>query len=61
MMSVEEYALDVNKSIGDILIKCKELGIMADDKDYMLNGVADNNLSSADPAAKGTLTKSSCS
>lgn len=37
MMSVEEYALDVNKSIGDILIKCKELGIMADDKDYMLN------------------------
>lgn len=37
MMSVEEYALDVNKSIGDILINCKELGIMADDKDYMLN------------------------
>ena len=31
------------------------------DKDYMLDGVADNNLSSADPDAKGTLTKSSCS
>lgn len=37
MMSVEEYALDVNKSIGDILIKCKELGIDASDKEYMLN------------------------
>lgn len=37
MMSVEEYALDVNKSIGDILLKCKELGIDADGKEYMLN------------------------
>ena len=37
MMSVEEYALDVNKSIEEVLRKCRELGISADSKDYLLS------------------------
>ena len=37
MMTVEEYALDVNKSIFDILKKCEELGINATGDDYMLS------------------------
>ena len=37
MMSVEEYALDVSKSMEEVLRKCKELGIPADSKDYMLS------------------------
>ncbi len=37
MMSVEEYALDVSKSIEEVLRKCKELGIPADSKDYLLS------------------------
>ena len=37
MMSVEEYALDVNKSIEEVLRKCKELGISANSKDYLLS------------------------
>ena len=37
MMTVEEYALDVNKSVFDILKKCEELGINATDNDYMLS------------------------
>ena len=36
-MSVEEYALDVSKSIEVVLKKCKELGIPADSKDYLLS------------------------
>ena len=36
-MSVEEYALDVSKSMEEVLRKCKELGIPADSKDYMLS------------------------
>ena len=36
-MSVEEYALDVNKSVEEVLRKCKELGISADSKDYVLS------------------------
>lgn len=37
MMSVEEYALDVSKSVEEVLRKCKELGIQADSKDYLLS------------------------
>lgn len=37
MMSIEEYALDVSKSIEEVLRKCKELGISADSKDYLLS------------------------
>ena len=37
MMSVEEYASDVSKSIEEVLRKCKELGIDADSKNYMLS------------------------
>ncbi len=37
MMTVEEYALDVNKSVFDILKKCEELGINATDNEYMLS------------------------
>ena len=48
MMNVEEYALDVNKSISEILDKCRELGIEATDKDYELDEEAiimlDNNM-----------------
>ena len=48
MMSVEEYALDVNKTLEEILKKCKELGIDAREKDDMLDDEAitllDNSL-----------------
>ena len=37
MMSVLEYAEDVNKSVSEILKKCGELGIDATDEEYMLN------------------------
>ena len=37
MMTVEEYALDVNKSVFDVLKKCEELGINATDENYMLS------------------------
>ena len=37
MMSVEEYALDVNKKVFDVLKKCEELGINATGNDYMLS------------------------
>lgn len=36
MMSVLEYANDVNKTVGEILIKCKELGISATSEDDYL-------------------------
>ena len=36
-MSVEEYALDVNKKVFDIIKKCEELGINATGEDYMLS------------------------
>ena len=35
MMSVKEYALDVNRTVNEILRKCQELGITAEE-DYML-------------------------
>ena len=37
MMSVEEYALDVNKSVEEILKKCAELNIDAKEKDDFLD------------------------
>ena len=37
MMSVSEYAIDVNKSIEEILELCKKLDINANDKDEMLD------------------------
>ena len=35
-MTVEEYSLDTNRSIEEILKKCKELGINASNKDDFL-------------------------
>ena len=35
MMSVKEYALDVNRTVNEIIRKCQELGITAEE-DYML-------------------------
>jgi len=37
MMTVEEYAVDINKKVFDVLKKCEELGINASDGDYMLS------------------------
>ena len=37
MMSVSEYAVDVNKTVKEILKKCKELNIDAIDEDSMLD------------------------
>lgn len=37
MMSVLEYALDVNKKVFDIIKKCEELGINATGEDYILS------------------------
>ena len=50
MMSVEEYALDVNKSIDEILKKCKLLNIKVSDADSILDEEAitilDNDIAS---------------
>ena len=35
MMSVKEYALDVNRTLNEVIRKCEELGITAEE-DYML-------------------------
>ncbi len=37
MMSVGEYALDVNKSVGEIIKKCKELGINISNEEDLLS------------------------
>ena len=37
MMSVSEYAIDVNKTVKEILKKCKELNIEVEDEDSMLD------------------------
>ena len=37
MMSVQEYANDVNKTVDEILKKCLELGINAKSKDDELD------------------------
>ena len=37
MMSVEEYANDVDKTVEEILNKCLELGIEANDSNYELS------------------------
>ena len=37
MMSVEEYALDINRDISVVLKKCKELGIDAKENDDLLD------------------------
>ena len=36
MMSVMEYAEDVGKKVGEILKKCKELGINVNGEDDLL-------------------------
>ena len=52
MMSVEEYALDVNKSVDEILKKCKLLNIKVSDADSILDEEAitilDNDIASDD-------------
>lgn len=37
MMTVEEYALDVNKTVEEILKKCSDLNINANDSSYLLS------------------------
>lgn len=37
MMSVLDYAEDINKSVSEVLKKCEELGIDATDEEYMLD------------------------
>ena len=37
MMSVSEYAIDVNKTVKEILKKCKELNIEVEDEESMLD------------------------
>ena len=46
MMSVEEYALDVNKTVEEILKYCKQLGIEANSKEDMLDDEAITELDS---------------
>ena len=52
MMSVEEYALDVNYSVSQILKKCKELGIKVSGEDDLLSEddivLLDNSLDDLD-------------
>ena len=46
MMSVEEYALDVNKTVEEILKYCEQLGIKVSSKDDMLDDEAITELDS---------------
>ncbi len=52
MMSVEEYALDVNKSIDEILKRCNDLHINVSNKDDMLDEesitILDNDIQNED-------------
>ena len=48
MMTVEEYAIDVNRSIDAILGKCKELGFNISNKDDMLSEEQVIDLDNAD-------------
>ncbi|MBQ2639428.1 MAG: translation initiation factor IF-2 [Bacilli bacterium] len=56
MMSIEEYALDVNKTVEEIMALCDKLGIKYDDKDSMLEDVdivtLDNEVQSDDEAVE---------
>ena len=58
MMSVEEYALDVNKSVDEIISKAKSLGYEVNNKDDMLSDDAiielDNILASVNEEEKTT-------
>ena len=46
MMSVEEYALDVNKTVEEILKYCERLGIQVSSKEDMLDEEAITELDS---------------
>lgn len=56
MMNVQEYALDINKTVEEVLAKCRELGIRANNKEGMLeeydivelDNLFQNNQSSVD-------------
>ena len=48
MMTVEEYAIDVNRSIDVILGKCKELGFNISNKDDVLSEEQVIDLDNAD-------------
>ena len=58
MMSVEEYALDVNKSVDEIISKAKSLGYEVNDKGDMLSDDAiielDNVLANAEEEEENT-------
>ena len=36
-MTVKEYAVDIDKSVEEVLRKCRELGIHVDDEDTLLD------------------------
>ena len=36
-MTVKEYAQDIEKSVAEVLRKCRELGITVDDEDTLLD------------------------
>lgn len=46
MMSVSEYAIDVNKTVKEILKKCKQLNIDVDNEESMLDEEAITELDS---------------
>ena len=52
MMSVEEYAQDVNKSVEEILKKCKKLNINVNNAEDLLDEdaitILDNDIASDD-------------
>jgi translation initiation factor IF-2 len=58
MMSVKEYAEDVNLSASEILKKCKELGIRANNEEDLLENediiILDNNLDTEEQAEELT-------
>ena len=47
MMSVAEYALDVNKTVEEILKQCKVLGIDVENEDDMLDDYSITELDNA--------------
>ena len=58
MMSIKEYALDVDRTVNEILRKCQELGITAEE-DYMLT--EDEIVELDNEASKKSLQKSTLS
>ena len=59
MMTLEDYAIDVSKSVEEIMALCDKIGINYDDKDTLLDDISitllDNELQDAEDYIDGDI------